>query len=194
MELRAELLRAAERRIAAEGLKALKAREIAAEVGCALGQIYNIYDDLDSLILAVNACTLDELDEWLQSASSTAAAATAASPSAVMVAQAHAYLDFASENRNRWRAMFEHRLGREPPDWYREQQARLFGHLDRPLRSLLPDLPPAERALLGRSIFSAVHGMVWLGIGEKLGHQPYQELHDQLERVVLAIARGLQSS
>lgn len=193
-ELRQRLLEAAERQIVSDGLQALRTRQLAADVGCALGQIYNIYRDLDSLILAVNARTLDELDERLTAATAPEGPAPANAPAAVLVAQAQAYLRFAIEHRNRWHAVFQHRMagGRERPAWYREQQARLFSHVDRPLRTLVPELAPPERALLGHSIFSAVHGIVWLGIEEVLGPQSHQELSAQLEIIVLATVRGLQ--
>lgn len=185
--LRQVLLEAAERAIAAHGLRALKARALAAEANCAVGQIYNVWPDLDSLIIAVNARTLDDLDARL------VAAGQAEGACAVLLAQADAYLDFARHNGQRWRAVFEHRLaGSRPlPDWYREQQARLFSHVDRPLRALVPGLPAAERAALGRSIFSAVHGVVWLGLEELLAPQSHEDVRRQLRAVISAIVDGL---
>ena len=56
--LRAGLVAAAERRIAADGLGGLRARDLAAEAGCALGAIYTVFPDLDALILEVNLRTL----------------------------------------------------------------------------------------------------------------------------------------
>ena len=190
--LRQALLEAAERDIAADGLKSLKARGLAAEVGCAIGQIYNVWPDLDSLIIAVNSRTLDDLDARVMSASA-AFGPSPADARAALLAQADAYLAFARHNGQRWRAVFEHRLGasRVLPDWYRNQQARLFAHVDRPLRVLLPELPPEQRALLGRSIFSAVHGVVWLGLEELLGPQSHDELSRQLRAILGAIVDGL---
>ena len=57
----------------------------------------------------------------------------------------------------------------------------------RPLRALLPGLSPAERAVLGRSIFSAVHGVVWLGLEELLGPQSYPEVQAQVNAIMGAI-------
>jgi AcrR family transcriptional regulator len=192
-ELRQALLEAAQRRIAADGLKGLKARALAAEANCAIGQIYNVWSDLDSLIIAVNARTLDELDELLTAAKAPAGPSPADEARAVLLAQADAYLDFARHNRERWRAVFEHRLAGSQalPAWYREQQARLFSHVDRPLRLLLPGLPPAERAALGRSIFSAVHGVVWLGLEELLAPQSHHNLRHHLRVIMGAIVDGL---
>ena len=191
--LRQVLLDAAERTIATQGLQALKARALAAEANCATGQIYNVWPDLDSLVLAVNARTLDHLDERLTAAKAPSGLSAAEEARAALLAQAEAYLEFARGNGNRWRAVFEHRLsGSRPlPAWYREQQARLFSHVDRPLRALLPGLSPAERAALGRSIFSAVHGVVWLGLEELLGPQSYPEVQAQVNAIMGAIVEGL---
>ena len=65
-KLRDALITAAERTIAAEGLRGLKARELAYKVGCAVGAIYNVFDDLDDLIFAVNALTLEQLERMHQ--------------------------------------------------------------------------------------------------------------------------------
>ena len=63
--LREALVAAAEKRIGTEGLRGLKARDLAAAAGCAVGAIYNVVDDLDDLILAVNALTLAALERAL---------------------------------------------------------------------------------------------------------------------------------
>jgi len=190
--LRQALLKAAEGRIAADGLKSLKARGLAAETGCAIGQIYNVWPDLDSLIIAVNARTLDDLDRCVMEASASPLSSPAEARAALL-AQAEAYLAFARSNGQRWRAVFDHRLAasRVLPDWYRDQQARLFAHVERPLRVLLPELTPADRALLGRSMFSAVHGVVWLGLEELLGPQSDEDLYRQLRAILGAIIDGL---
>jgi len=195
-QLRQALLGAAERRIAGDGLRSLKARELAAEAGCATGQIYNVWTDLDSLIIAVNARTLDDLDELLKAARAPGGLEPAEEARALLLAQAEAYLDFARHNGPRWRAVFEHRMAasRALPAWYREQQARLFSHVDRPLRTLLPAMPPAERADLGRTIFSAVHGIVWLGLEELLGRQTYRQLRTEMDVIVRALVSGLRQA
>jgi len=54
LKLRERLLEAARAAINARGLSGLKARDLAAETGCALGAIYTAFDDLDELILRVN--------------------------------------------------------------------------------------------------------------------------------------------
>lgn len=189
-EVRAALIDAAERAITARGLGGLKAREIAQEVGCALGTIYTLFADLDELILEVNRRTLILFDAWI---AGVPAPPDEADPVAELVRLARAYLAFARANPLRWRALFQHRLGEErtPPDWYVAEQGRLFHQIERPLRRLRPDLPDAERQLLARSLFSATHGLVSLGLDEKLTALDPVALDAQVETVVGAVARGL---
>ena len=61
-KLREALIQAAERSISAGGLAALKTRELAREIGCANGAVYNLVDDMDELVLLVGSRTLRRLD------------------------------------------------------------------------------------------------------------------------------------
>ena len=56
--------------------------------------------------------------------------------------------------------------------------------------ALLPDLDADARRILARTLFSAVHGIVALGLEEKLVSLPYSDLRDQLAATVRAIATG----
>jgi AcrR family transcriptional regulator len=194
LALKDSLVAIAERTIAARGLARLKARDLAVEAGCALGAIYNVFDDLDDLILTVNGRTLAALEQALADAAKVDGAKSA-SDAAIrsLVTMATAYLDFAAANTARWRAVFDHRLvaGGSLPDWYLADQAKLFGYVERPLRALRPAMNAGERALLARSLFSAVHGILTLGLEEKLGLVPLAILREQVALVVGATARGL---
>jgi AcrR family transcriptional regulator len=191
------LVDAAERQIARGGLLSLRARGLAEQAGCAVGAIYNVVADIDELVFAVNERTLAELEQHLE-----AAVAIAGDPARIEVAtdrltaMAGAYLDFAVENRMLWRAMFEHQVGegRGIPDSYRQAQTRLFGYVEAPLGVLLPRATPARRAALARSLFSAVHGMVSLGLDEKLGALAPSDLREQVAFVTAALARGIASA
>lgn len=67
-DLKKRLVDAAEARIAAGGLSGLKARDVTADAGCALGALYNVVEDLDRLILLVNSRTLARLGAALKAA------------------------------------------------------------------------------------------------------------------------------
>jgi len=104
-----------------------------------------------------------------------------------------AYTDYAAANRRRWRALFDHRLAedKEVPTWYQANLARLFVYVEEPLRSLAPDMEAKGRMQLARSLFSAVHGIVLIGLEEKLQSIPLGVLREQAVLMVTAIARGL---
>lgn len=178
----------------------MRARALAQEVGCAVGAIYNVVEDLDDLVLLVNARTLAAIERDLSAADQGRDAAAphsqapdAQSAIARLVRMALAYLDYAAAHTPRWRALFEHRMpaGREVPGWYREQQQRLLAHVEEFLLALQEQESRVRRALLARSLFSAVHGLVLLGLEEKLQPIPLPVLREQVRFVVAAIGRGM---
>jgi AcrR family transcriptional regulator len=195
-ELKERLTDAASRLIEAKGLASVKARPLAEKAGCALGAIYTVFPDLDALILAVSARTLARLEAHLDAIAVEVAAEASPREAARqrLVALALAYLNFAFAHRASWRALFEHRLpeGRPVPEWMVAEQARLFGKVEVLLGPLVPHMGVAQRAMLARSLFSAVHGLVLLGLEEKLGVMPFAMLREEVERLVSAMARGLE--
>ncbi len=194
--LRERLIGAAEAAIAAGGLTGIKARDLAHEVGCALGAIYTVFPDLDALIVAVNSRTLAMLGAHLQTVERGGPwQVQPGAPVAVarLVALAHAYLAFADKHRPRWRALFGYTVppGQKVPAWHVEEQMQLFRFVDEPLRTLVPYIDDEGRALLARSLFSAVHGIVSLGLEEKFVAVPIAHLRQQLSVVISAAALGL---
>jgi AcrR family transcriptional regulator len=188
-KLRSDLIRAAERTIAERGLAGLKTRDLAREIGCANGAVYNLVADVDELILRVGSRTLLRLDEAL----SAAEAAGEPSPRETLVRIAIAYCDFAAENLQLWRALFEHRMDADKilPDWSIDDQMQLFRHIYQPLAALLPKRSPEELSITARSLFSAVHGMVALGLEQKLVAVPLPALRKEIARLVRAMLDGL---
>ena len=188
-KLREDLIRAAERSISAGGLAGLKTRELAREIGCANGAVYNLVDDVDELILLVGSRTLARLDAALTEAES----AGPPSPAETLVRIAVAYCDFAAENLELWRALFEHRMtpGKPIPEWAVSEQMDLFRHIYAPLAALFPRRSPEELGVTARSLFSAVHGMVLLGLEQKLIAVPIEALRREIAAIVRAMVEGL---
>jgi AcrR family transcriptional regulator len=190
-KLKETLVEAASRAIAKDGIRGLKARALADEAGCAVGAIYNVVADLDELVLHANARTLASLERSL-----TAATAAGTGPDwaiGQLVTLALTYLEFAASHRRQWQALFEHRLasGSEVPEWYQRDLARLFGYIERSVAELQPTIRPERRKLLARSLFSAVHGLVALGLEEKLQFIPLPALREQVTTIVTALGYGL---
>jgi AcrR family transcriptional regulator len=163
-ELRELMIVAAEELLATEGLKALQARAIAAKVGCAVGSLYNVFGDIDELILEANSRTLIILGRWLSEASAKVAGQGA---EAQLLALSYGYLDFATVHLKRWKAVFEHVLpeSKSVPAWYRQGQGPLLSRIG----DALPEWMTADgRALMAQTLFSAAHGIVSLALDRKL--------------------------
>ena len=190
---RTQLIDAAEKAIAERGLAGLKARELAQEIGCALGAIYNLVADMDELVLRVGSRTLARLDAALSAAESEDAPISADAAADRLVAVALAYCAFARDNLQLWRVLFEHRMaeGAVVPDWAVNEQMTLFRHILEPLGLLVPERGESERVLMGRTLFSAVHGVVAIGLEEKLIAVPRHDLDRQIEGLVRLVCRGL---
>ncbi|MBR0717730.1 TetR/AcrR family transcriptional regulator [Bradyrhizobium liaoningense] len=188
-KLRSDLILAAERMIAERGLPGLKTRDLAREIGCANGAVYNLVADVDELILRVGSRTLARLDQALTAAE----AADDPSPQATLIRIAIAYCDFAASNLELWRALFEHRMerGKEVPDWAISEQMELFRHIYRPLAALFPKRSVEDLSITARSLFSAVHGMVALGLEQKLVAVPLPALRREISALVRATLDGL---
>ena len=188
-KLRESLILAGERRIAAGGLAGLKTRDLARDISVANGAVYNLVEDMDELILRVGSHTLGRLDAALTAAESDGPA----SPRETLVRIAVAYCDFAAENLELWRALFEHRMapGKPVPEWAVSEQMNLFRHIYHPLAALFPKRTPAELGVMARSLFSAVHGMVLLGLEQKLIAVPIEALRQEIATIVRAMVDGL---
>ncbi|WP_354201661.1 TetR/AcrR family transcriptional regulator [Bradyrhizobium sp. JR4.1] len=188
-KLRSDLILAAERMIAEKGLAGLKTRDLAREIGCANGAVYNLVADVDELILRVGSRTLLRLDQAL----STAESAGEPSPQGRLVRIALAYCDFAAENLELWRALFEHRMDADKPlpDWSIDDQMQLFRHVHEPLAALFPKRGREELGITARSLFSAVHGMAALGLEQKLVAVPLPALRAEIAGLVRAMIDGL---
>jgi AcrR family transcriptional regulator len=184
------LILAAERRIAAEGSAGLRARDLAQDVGIALGAIYNLVPDLVELRFHVTVRTLRRLDIALEKAAS---AVPPGDPVAVLIAIAHGYLGFAEDNQNLWRGTFEY-LGpqsRSVPEWLVVEQTRLFQRVLAPLAILMPRTTAQERQLFAHTLFTAAHGIVDMGLQQRIFAVPKEALKGQIAFLLRAICDGL---
>jgi AcrR family transcriptional regulator len=191
-ELREALVAAATRFIAEKGYAALRARDLAAEVGCAVGSIYNAFPDIDALILAVKARTLDALESELISRLGPFSPGAPEEALARFLALTREYVDFADRNWRLWSQAFEHAAKPSPAlDAYMLRLDAILTNIEQPLGALLPSVSPTERRLLARALFGSVHGIVSLGLGGKLGATTLEQLQWQTRTVLAATLDGL---
>lgn len=173
--LREKLVDLAEAQIEAEGLASLRARELARQAGCAVGAIYSHFEDLQALTLEVNGRTFARLGAAV---GGVVAAGTDQPPNERLIAMSHAYLAFAREHPKLWRALFdvEMRSDGPVPDWYAQAMAQLFAYITAPLAEIFPSFDDAQLDLMTRTLFSSVHGIVLLGLENRISGVPGEQL------------------
>lgn len=190
-KLRLQLIEAAEASLAAHGLKSLTARDLAKQVGCSVGAIYNVFEDIDELVIAVNSRTLARLDRSIAAFEPS----SGMDAQACLVALAQAYCRFAIANTNLWTALFEHgeRINRDIPDWHLDEHVQLIRHIVKSLEKLYPTRAQDELWQLAGLMFSAVHGVVSLGLQGFFFAVPPDALENQVALLVNAALEGLKA-
>jgi len=185
--LRETLTDLAEAHVRSDGLASLRARTLAKEAGCAVGAIYNVFDDMTGLTLAVNGRTFRRLGAHVSDA---VAQKSDASPTDRLIAMAVAYLGFASENPHLWRSLFDVEMSndRDVPAWYLEELGRLFSIIAAPLKELHPNPAPGEIDLMTRALFSSVHGIVLLGLENRISAVPKDRLEGMIEYLLTRVS------
>jgi AcrR family transcriptional regulator len=180
------MIETARRLIAANGLRSLKVRDVAEAADCSIGSVYNQFGDFDGLILTVNRETVRALTARL-------AAVPAEDPVRQLHGLAETYLAFAADHANLLRSLFEHRMedDRPFPEDILKMVMQAFALMHEPLVRLLPDRNPEEVALLARMMFSAVHGIISLGLEERMVAVPPEKLRQQLAQFVDTHLAGL---
>jgi AcrR family transcriptional regulator len=185
--LQAKLVDAAAECIREEGIHAVRARAVATRAGYSVGMIYHGFGDLYDLLFTLNQRTCHQLDQALQKVEG-------ADPRQCLEQMAIAYLRFAHDNKQLWRAMFELRVGPEKtiPETYKANVMATFARIPAALGRLFPALPPAEIDTLSRVMFSSVHGIVTMGLDETFVAVPLADLEAQLCRFVEIFVAGLE--
>ena len=160
-----DALAAAKKIAEKEGLKGLTARRIARNIGRSVGTIYNVFGNLDTLILHLNARTFDALYEELQKVEA------AGEPREVVESLTDTYRVFVRDNANLWNVIFEHVWPAHYPlpDWYREKFERPLQTLTYILAPLFPPGREKENYLAALVLWSDLHGINSLAATGKLG-------------------------
>lgn len=163
-ELRELILTSSTELIESEGLAGLSAREIARRIGYSPGTLYNVFDNIDDVILTIEGRLLDRLSATLE------AVPQSVDPRTRLKALALAYLNFTHENPNLWNLLFEHHMrpGAEIPEWYQEKLENLLGEVERELARLPGSLDAVRVARSARVLWAGVHGITSLSTTDKL--------------------------
>jgi AcrR family transcriptional regulator len=164
-ELRELIIEAGTQIIEQDGLEGLSAREIAKRIGYSPGTLYNIFENLDDLLLTIEARLLDGLAQHI------AEQDPSGPPDERLQRLLTAYFAYAQQKPKLWNLLVEHRvpIGAKVPDWYREKLDGLLTPIDTALAPLLPGVDAKRRSQAARTLWAGVHGMTSLSTN-KLSH------------------------
>lgn len=183
--LRAELLDIAEAEIAEGGIVALKARDLAAQAGCALGAIYSVYSDLGELAQAVNRRTLDQMTLELAQA---VQGLEEEAPADILITLAQTYAAYARRETRRWQTLFSIGLAQtEAEPGFHDALEPLILLYAAPLSRLNPEKKPRGIERRARATFAAVHGVVSLGMEQRLAALQPEDLDKMLVKLVATL-------
>ncbi|WP_434054819.1 MAG: TetR/AcrR family transcriptional regulator [Roseibium sp.] len=141
-----------------EGLRGLRARQIARDIGYTIGTLYNLFEDLDDLIMHMNGETLDQLLEECSNVELTQ------DPNRDLELLVQCYLTFTHENAKLWNAVFEHKLpeDRPVPEWFSQKVSNLLQMIERALAPILTGRSDAEIHQHARILWMSLFGMTVL--------------------------------
>jgi AcrR family transcriptional regulator len=189
-ELRELILKATEDLVEQNGLAGLSAREIARLIGYSAGTLYNCFENLDDVILHVEARVLDHLDRELGGVVRTSTAEEHVRRLSLK------YLEFTLRRPKLWNLLFEHHLPATMPVpvWYQEKLDALLARVEAALRPMAGKTSEADLQRAARVLWAGVHGITSLATADKLAsvtHDTAQLLVDDLVTRYLAGMRAL---
>ena len=108
-ELRELIIQATTEIVEHDGLEGLSAREIAKRVGYSPGTLYNVFENLDDLLLTIEARLLDRLAERLAEHGRVRARRSSG-----CAGSSETYFVFTQERPKLWNLLIEHRMPAGP--------------------------------------------------------------------------------
>jgi AcrR family transcriptional regulator len=162
-ELREFIIQAATEIVEQDGLEGLSAREIAKRIGYSPGTLYNVFENLDDLLLTIEARLLDRLADQLAKTDPTG------TPQERLRRLTKTYFAFTQERPKLWNLLIEHRLpaGRGLPGWYQAKLESLLVPLETALAPLLTNTDASAKRHAARTLWAGVHGMTSLANADK---------------------------
>ncbi len=189
--LHAQVMAACDAWLQENPVHTLSLRALAREVGCAPSTLLKLYGSFHNLLQHVNLETLARLREVIEPLT------TRASPEQRLQALARAYWQFAQREAYRWQLLFDYPLAQEGELDQRQNAMieALFVRVEGTLKEYQPALGDLEARRLGRTLWGSVHGLVLLGLNERLGYWQGQQLEvgELLDQLLDTILAGLRA-
>lgn len=148
--------------LAESGLGGLSARKIADRIGYTVGTLYNVFDDIEDIVLYINAETVQEMHEKLATIASRKKNARQR-----VLDFAHCYGDYALANSVRWSLLHTHSRSTPLPGWFHASIQQIFALVEEPLSELTHDSRKATK-IGAKVLWAGLHGLCALSINQKL--------------------------
>lgn len=176
-ELKRMIVNAAIEILEESGISDLSARKVSAKIGYTVGTLYNIFENIDDLILHVNAFTIDTIYNRF-----TNIIKKHKSDHNLLNFLAQEFVDFSNKKFPLWSLLFEHRITtlKSFPDWYAEKIQRMFSLVDDLIKEKF-NYDQKDAKKMTRVIWCGLHGICALSIRGKLdaaGAESAKELTD----------------
>jgi AcrR family transcriptional regulator len=180
-------MRAARRIVESDGFRALTARSVADAIGYSPGTLYNLFENLDDLIVHLNGRTLDELHDHLSSGP------PAGDPMADLMLLLDGYLGYLEAHPNLWTVLFDFSLpeGQELPAWYLLKVSKVLTLLEDALSPLFAPGEEEEKHGAARILWASLHGICSLSNTGKLKVVTTQSVREMSAALVTHFVTGL---
>lgn len=165
------------------GFASLSAREIARRIDYSPGTLYNVFQNLDDLVITIEGRLLDRLVATLDAA----VGEVKAKGRKPLLGLLQAYLSFAQENQQLWRLLGEHRLtsNMQVPSWYQDKIKTIQARIGGLLSGLTAEGLTEDRIRsAAHGLWVVVHGIAGLSTGTKLNVLTAEAAREMLEDLV----------
>jgi AcrR family transcriptional regulator len=186
-ELRELILEASTDLISGGGLSGLSAREIARRIDYSPGTLYNVFENLDDLVLTIEGRLIDGLAAELDSVPRQGG------PMEQALAMGRAYLAYTSKQPKLWNLLFEHHLpaGRDVPVWYQQKLDAVMHRVEAVVAPMMPGSTRDEITRSAHVLWAGVHGITSLATADKLAVVTSDGAGPLLDLLISAYLTGL---
>ncbi len=183
-------LATAEEIVETDGFRGLTARNVADAIGYSPGTLYNVFTNLDDLIIHLNGRTLDRLYDLVIREKLTGKAQRD------VKTLLHVYLKFLEHHRALWELMMEFRLpgGQDLPRWYMKKVEKVLSVLEQALAPLFPKNNKQKAQETARILWASLHGICSLATTGKLMVVTNQSMEAMANALVSNYLAGLKAS
>lgn len=188
-ELRQKILEASQTIIERDGLVGLSAREIARAIGYSPGTLYNIFENLDDVLLTLQTNMVSEVLELLHNIDQ------GASQEETIEIYARTYLAFALDNKFMWNLLFTHNMPQNTtmPTVLIENVNKLAAVIESTVSKMIPDAEPQQVHVAARTLWASVHGITAIAVTEKGPTLTPATAHIFVDHLVKTYLRGLKA-